>query len=206
MEKNTVALFWELNQSDKSTQKMACTIMAPLANIKYNCKWVTTSEKDADIIIERQIANKQLSLKAWATAINSVKAVINYFKEKWIEIKYDKFKSNDVTRLNYWLDLWYMVNILIQVDKDFYTDAHDWKINETNYLNFNDWKKFWHSTNIFKWKWRFTEGWEGLPDANKIAIYDNYAFRKNKKAWLYWDIDLIKLQTISQPFYYVFYL
>lgn len=206
MEKNTIALFWELNQSDKDTQQRSCTIFAPLNAIKYNTE-LAVSEKDADIIIDRQIKDWLLSTKKWALVSDSILAVKMYIAEKYKKnLKVITFKSSDTEKLKYYLDLGYMVTIGIKVDKTFTDDVKDWKIDETNYFKFNNEKTIWHFTNLAKWKGRFWKDCETLQDYDKTFIYDSYAFNTKGRAWLYMDVDLEQLKNISQKYFYVFYL
>lgn len=211
MDKNTVALFSEFNQSDKSTQQRSCTIMAPFIAINYNSKLDKKfTESDADVVIDKQIKNWKLRI-TWdnkgADVSDSILAVKQYIKETYKkDLKVKSFKSSDTEKLKYYLDLGYMVTIGIKVDKTFTDDVKDWKIDETNYFNFNNEKTIWHFTNIATWKGRFWKDCETLQDYNKTFIYDSYAFNKKDRAWLYMDVDLEQLKNISQKYFYVFYL
>ena len=189
--------------------------MAPLVALKYNT-WLMLTEKDADVIIQRQINNWQLNITKpkewekdlrWAKAMDSIMAVKKYIKETYNkDIQFKQFKSDDSKTLNELLDLWYMVTLGIMIDIDFTKDVADWKIDEKNYFNFTNWKKLWHFTNLARWKGRFTEWCEKLEDYNKNFIYDQYAFNKLKREWVYSNIDFKQLPIISQQYYYCFYI
>jgi hypothetical protein len=205
MEKNTVALFNDLNQWDSKLQQRACTIFETAVAMKYNIKWVNLLESDLDIIIKQQIKNWKLSVTSWWKAIDWIKATIDYANKKyWKNIKYEIIPSINLKRINELLDLWYAISIMIKVNQKFIDDVKDWKMDESNYFKYTTWKTLWHDTTLIKWKWRFTP-WYDWEDLNKLMIIDTYAFNKLWRQWIYSNLDISQLRIISQNNFYLIY-
>lgn len=202
--RNKIALFHDLCQNDEQWSKWACSFFAPAINLKYNC-WIVLTEEDIKIIAKRQNSLGLFSYTKWWYGSNWVKSVYQYVKDNAEERGWEipnliTFRDEDNEVLK-WINRWYACIIWIWVNREFGSDAIDWKIEKYEDYNKYKWTSFKHFTNLLTFTWRFTKD----PSEYKDYILDSTAFNEKNQEWLYeCDVDKV-LESFDMPSKYIFF-
>ena len=149
---NDIALFAHLNQWDEKITRMMCTFYAPAINLKYNC-WITLTEEDIKKIAERQNKRGKFSYTEWGYGYDGVDALLEYIRENHEERGWNipnLAKMSSDQEASEWLKRGFSVIIGIKVNKHFYQDKLDGKIDRfEDYSNYEG--DIGHFTNLMTW-------------------------------------------------------
>jgi len=173
---NDIALFSAVNQWDDKKSRMYCTIYAPFINAKYNTG-IQFTEEDIYKVADKQISKWLLSETKWGKLSDWVDAVIEYLEEKHWK-KFNLTISKDDTEAQDWLSRGFAVEIGIKVNKEWFPDMSDGKIDKfQDYINYKG--NIWHATNICRWIGRgdknasdYWNEWFLTSYVNKKSFFD----------------------------------
>lgn len=186
--------FLQVNQSENTKHKMACTIYSSAINLYWNT-WIRLSQTDIDFIVDDSIKKWILDIKKWWGLEDNFMNVYSFVKKTHPELKYKIFNKYD-NQFPSLLNKGYMIRGWISVNKVYtYDSEDDWIIQNQDYLKMKGTIK--HATNFLKWI-------KPSQDLNKHLIWDSYFW---KKAYNLYEVNLRNMKdTIMMQNLYLFYI